>query len=203
MTPEASRQEGTRGLRKIRRKKNCYCICLVSWGKAVLSPHQLLCLCGGCWCGDSSRQMSVPTSIRPGPLQLPCTLNTHPRLFHLGKTVGGEAKPTIIMFKLCSRPFSVKQSSPPHFPLPCSSLQNCFCQSNTVVFFLNSCLSLLDLVVLALNTQFLAKVTKFNPTINAPFPCVVKEKKKRQKNLLNMHFKVYVWTSYFIKQNDI
>lgn len=108
MTPEASRQEGTRGLRKIRRKKNCYCICLVSWGKAVPSPHQLLCLCGGCWCGDSSRQMSVPTSIRPGPLQLPCILNTHPRLFHLGKTVGGEAKPTIIMFKLCSRPFSVR-----------------------------------------------------------------------------------------------
>lgn len=83
--------------------------------------------------GHSSRQMSAPISIRPRALQWLYLLNTLPRLFNLGKTVGGEAK-TFIMFKFCNRPFSVNQGSPTRIPLPCSSLQNCFCQSNIVFF---------------------------------------------------------------------
>lgn len=82
----------------------------------------------------SSRQMSAPISVSPRALQWLSILNTLPRLSHLGKTVGGEAKTTFIMFKFCNRPFSVNQGSPTCFPLPCSSLQNCFCQSNIVFF---------------------------------------------------------------------
>lgn len=47
---------------------------------------------------------------------------------------------------------------------------------------------------MALKAQLLAKLTKFNPCINAPFPCIkLQRKKKRERNALNMHFKICVF----------
>lgn len=115
--------------------KSCCCPSFGSWGKTVLSWHQLLWLAR--WVvmeALRSRQTSAPISIMSRAFQWLHVLNTFSRLFHLDKTVGGEAKPTFTMFKLYNIPFRVNQGSSPHFPLPCTSLQNGFCQS-TIVFF--------------------------------------------------------------------
>lgn len=53
--------------------------------------------------GLRSTQKSVPFSFRPRAPQQLKVLNTLLRLFHLGKTVGGEAKPTVTVFKLHNR----------------------------------------------------------------------------------------------------
>lgn len=101
-------------------RKSCCCPSFGSWGKTVLSWHQLLWLAR--WVvmeALHSRQTSAPISIMSRAFQWLHVLNTFFRLFHLDKTVGGEAKPTFTMFKLYNIPFRVNQGSSPHFPLPC------------------------------------------------------------------------------------
>lgn len=135
---DVRRARGAGMLRKIQEEERAAAALFSSWAKTALSwlfCFQLLRLaCQAAMRTLSGRQMSAPISIRPRALWWLYVLNTLSRLFHLGKTVGGEAKPTFTMFKLYNRPSSVNQGSPLHFPLPCTSLQNCFCQSNIVFF---------------------------------------------------------------------
>lgn len=84
----------------------------------------------------SSRQTSAPISVSPRALQWLSILNTLPRLSHLGKTVGGEAKTTFIMFKFCNKPFRVLLLAS-----PCPALLFKIAFVSQTLFFLISKLS--------------------------------------------------------------
>lgn len=91
------------------RKRSWCCPSFGSWDRRVHSWHQLPCLT--CWVAvgtPGSRHQSAPISTRARAPQRLKVLNTLLRLFHLGKTVGGEVKTTVTMFKLHNRLFQCK-----------------------------------------------------------------------------------------------
>lgn len=120
------------------RKKSWCCPSFGSWGKTALSWHQLLCL--ACWVAVETQQQREVCSHQY--LQWLKVLNTSSGYSIWAKQWVVKQNQQLQCLSCIKDFFSVNQGSPPHFPLACTSLQNCFCQSNIVFFNIHSFLSL-------------------------------------------------------------